>query len=198
MYANTEYWTKIDTNGNCGDFLWIAEYSKPAGQPGISAPWTFHQYLSTPIDTNVANFPTREALRAWTLSFQPAPKPAPPVSPAIKPIEVDMPQQMTGSVTPGDSPTVVLPPCGLAWAQYPNRRLHLGYDAIGTPGATAQVRVYLHDGNAWAPPAEADQNTGMVTVPAGVGRLDLSMTNAVQKISLQTSSHSIVYAVESW
>jgi hypothetical protein len=66
MYCNTDYWLNVDTTSNCGDFLWIATASKPAGQPGIKGRWTFHQYSTAGgIDHDVANFPDRAALAAW-------------------------------------------------------------------------------------------------------------------------------------
>lgn len=66
MYCNTDYWLNVDQTGNCGDFLWIATAGAPAGQPGIKAKWTFHQYSTAGgIDHDVANFPSRSALAAW-------------------------------------------------------------------------------------------------------------------------------------
>ncbi|WP_435279185.1 glycoside hydrolase family 25 protein [Streptomyces sp. 1222.5] len=66
MYCNTEYWLHIDTTSTCGDFLWIATGGKPAGQPGIDYGWLFHQYsTANNIDHDVANFPSRAALKAW-------------------------------------------------------------------------------------------------------------------------------------
>lgn len=47
--------------------LWIADISRPAGQPRIPAPWkTFalHQFSWTPLDRDVANFATLAAMRA--------------------------------------------------------------------------------------------------------------------------------------
>lgn len=71
MYCNTDYWTRVDTTGNCGDFLWIATAGAPAGQPGIKAPWTFHQYsTANDIDHDVAAFDSRAALAAWASSTQ--------------------------------------------------------------------------------------------------------------------------------
>ncbi len=67
MYCNTDYWLNVDTTGNCGDFLWIATGGKPAGQPGIKAKWTFHQYSTAGgIDHDVAAFDSRAALAAWS------------------------------------------------------------------------------------------------------------------------------------
>jgi hypothetical protein len=66
MYCNVDYWRNVDTSSNCGDFLWIATAGAPAGRPGITYPWTFHQYsTANNIDHDVANFPTRAALAAW-------------------------------------------------------------------------------------------------------------------------------------
>lgn len=66
MYCNTEYWLHIDTTSNCGDFLWIATGGKPAGEPGIDFAWKFHQYSTAGgIDHDVADFPSRAALKTW-------------------------------------------------------------------------------------------------------------------------------------
>lgn len=71
MYCNTDYWLHVDTTGNCGDFLWIATGGVPAGQPGIQAKWTFHQYsTANNIDHDVADFDSRAALAAWAGSTQ--------------------------------------------------------------------------------------------------------------------------------
>jgi hypothetical protein len=87
MYCNTDYWLTVDTSSTCGDFLWIATGGRPAGDPGIKYPWTFHQYsTANNIDHDVANFPDRASLRAWANPAQPkppAPKPTP--KPAPKP-----------------------------------------------------------------------------------------------------------------
>jgi GH25 family lysozyme M1 (1,4-beta-N-acetylmuramidase) len=71
MYCNTDYWLNVDKTANCGDFLWIATGGKPAGQPGIKAPWLFHQYSTAGgVDHDVASFPSRAALAAWAGSTQ--------------------------------------------------------------------------------------------------------------------------------
>lgn len=72
MYCNTDYWLNVDATGNCGDFLWIATGGLPAGQPGIKAPWTFHQYSTAGgIDHDVADFTDRAALAAWAHGTNP-------------------------------------------------------------------------------------------------------------------------------
>lgn len=66
MYCNTDYWRNVDTNSNCGDFLWIATADLPPGQPGITFPWTFHQYsTSGNLDHDVAQFASRQELIDW-------------------------------------------------------------------------------------------------------------------------------------
>jgi hypothetical protein len=185
LYVNTDYWLNLDTSSYYADFLWIADYAHPAGQPGIQAPWLFHQYSAATVDKDYCPLASTSALRSWTLSFQPTPSPPP------TPPEDDMPQQLTGTVVPGSAATVVLPPCGAAWTQYPNRRLHLGFDQIGVPDATAQVRVAFHDGAAWSTPQT-------VTVTAAGGRVDVDMASTAQKVSLHTTSTGVAYAIESW
>lgn len=73
LYCNRDFWLNKDTTSNAGDALWIADYVT-AGKPKIEAAWTFHQYASKPIDTNVAAFDTIDALRDWAGT----PKPKPP------------------------------------------------------------------------------------------------------------------------
>lgn len=65
LYCNTDFWLHRDTTSFAGDGLWIAHYGVAAGSPGIQAPWVFHQYTSSPVDTNVGDFTDRAALRAW-------------------------------------------------------------------------------------------------------------------------------------
>jgi len=69
MYCNTSYWKTVDTTGFYGDFLWIATGGRKAGDPGIAAPWLFHQYTDRPIDTNYCHLGSLAELRTWALSF---------------------------------------------------------------------------------------------------------------------------------
>ncbi|MCQ4045880.1 glycoside hydrolase family 25 protein [Streptantibioticus rubrisoli] len=64
VYASRTNWLTVDADSNCGDGLWIADYTN-AGHPRIKHPWTFHQYTSTPLDKDVANFSSVAALRSW-------------------------------------------------------------------------------------------------------------------------------------
>lgn len=65
LYCSTNYWLNHDTTSYCADALWIAHYGVRPGHPGIRHDWTFHQYTSSPIDTNVSTFASRAALKAW-------------------------------------------------------------------------------------------------------------------------------------
>ncbi|WP_037956970.1 GH25 family lysozyme [Streptomyces sulphureus] len=65
LYCNRDYWLNRDTTSFAGDGLWIAEYGITPGRPNIEAPWRFHQYTDTPVDTNLGLFADRAALRAW-------------------------------------------------------------------------------------------------------------------------------------
>ena len=62
LYCNRNYWLNVDDTSYAGDGLWIADYVT-AGKPRIRAKWRFHQYTDEPLDTNVANFASRAALR---------------------------------------------------------------------------------------------------------------------------------------
>jgi hypothetical protein len=65
MYCNTDYWRNVDTSGFYGDFLWIATAGLPAGSPGITAPWLFHQYSDNPVDKDYCHLASAADLRAW-------------------------------------------------------------------------------------------------------------------------------------
>jgi GH25 family lysozyme M1 (1,4-beta-N-acetylmuramidase) len=64
LYTNRDFWLNIDTTSYAGDGLWIADYVT-AGHPRIKAKWRFHQYTSDPHDKDVADFPSKAALRQW-------------------------------------------------------------------------------------------------------------------------------------
>jgi len=69
LYCNTDYWTRIDKLSHAGDFLWIATANKPAGSPGISYPWKFHQYGASGVDKDYGNFASKADLVSWVSSF---------------------------------------------------------------------------------------------------------------------------------
>jgi hypothetical protein len=69
MYCNTDYWRNVDTTGYYGDFLWIATADLPAGKPGITAPWLFHQYSASTVDKDFCHLASTAALRTWALTF---------------------------------------------------------------------------------------------------------------------------------
>ncbi len=181
MYSNLDYWRNVDTTGFYGDFLWIATAGRAAGDPGISADWLFHQYSDAGVDRDYCRLDSAGQLRAWALSFQPAPPSQ----------EDDMPQWLNGRVTPGEQPTVVLVPNGTAWSAYPNRRLHLGMDQIAPTSPAGSVRVAIHNGTSW----RSIQN---VNLAAASGTVDVPLTSSDVKISLQTTTPGITYALETW
>ncbi|MGK5640161.1 peptidoglycan-binding protein [Streptomyces sp. URMC 126] len=84
LYCNRDFWLNRDTSGYAGDGLWIAAYGTGAGSPGIRADWLIHQYTDDPVDTNVARFPSREAMRAWAAGDG-TPPPADKQPPAYEP-----------------------------------------------------------------------------------------------------------------
>lgn len=70
MYANTDYWRNVDQSGFYGDFLWIATAGRSAGDPGIQAPWLFHQYSEAGgLDRDFCHLASTADLRNWALSF---------------------------------------------------------------------------------------------------------------------------------
>ncbi|MER5301876.1 MULTISPECIES: glycoside hydrolase family 25 protein [Streptomyces] len=64
LYCNRDFWLNRDTTSYAGDGLWIADYVT-AGKPRIQAKWRIHQYTSTPLDKNVADFASEDAMRDW-------------------------------------------------------------------------------------------------------------------------------------
>ncbi len=180
MYANLDYWWNVDQDGYCADFLWIATAGRAAGDPGIRAPWMFHQYgESNGLDRDYCHLAGISELRRWALSFHSSP-----------PQETDMPQWIIGHVDPGAQPTVVLLPHGTAWDSY-SRRLHLGMDQITDVPATGSVRVALHNGTGW-------RDIRAVQVQAASGAVDVDITSGDVKVSLQTDTAGVTYAIETW
>ncbi|MEV8475960.1 glycoside hydrolase family 25 protein [Streptomyces sp. NPDC051173] len=180
VYANADYWRNVDTTGFCGDFLWIATAGRTAGDPGIQADWLFHQYSDAGVDRDYCHLGSTDELRAWALSFQ---------NPS-NPQETDMPQWITGQVVPGPQPTVVLVPSGTAWDTY-TRRLHLGMDQIAAASPTGDVRVAIHNGSGW-------RSIHQVAVAAAQGTVDVQLTGSDVKVSLQTDTAGVTYAIETW
>lgn len=64
LYCNRNFWLNHDSTSYAGDGLWIADYVK-AGSPRIKAAWRIHQYTDRPLDRNVADFASKDALRKW-------------------------------------------------------------------------------------------------------------------------------------
>ncbi|MEU6127248.1 glycoside hydrolase family 25 protein [Streptomyces sp. NPDC047123] len=64
LYCNRDFWLNRDVTSYAGDGLWIADYVT-AGKPRIQAQWTIHQYTSTPLDKNVADFESKATLKEW-------------------------------------------------------------------------------------------------------------------------------------
>ncbi len=178
LYVDRSNWTTVDTDSDCGDFLWIAD-TTTAGHPRVKHPWVFHQYSSSGgIDHDVAHFASAAALRSWAAGSTPSE-------------EDDMPQWHEGRVPAGADAITVAVPHGTAWHAYPHRALHLVYDAIGEKDSVATVRVAVHDGTSWASPTE-------VKVAAKDGSTTVALTDADVKVSLQTASSGVGYAVESY
>ena len=182
LYVDRTNWTTVDQDSDCGDFLWIADVTT-AGRPRVKHPWTFHQYSSEGgIDRDVANFPNAAALGAWARGTPTHTTP---------PEEDDMPQWTEGRVPAGPEAITVAVPHGNAWQAYPHRTLHLVFDEIGDPKAVAGVRVAVHNGTAWSPPTE-------VKVTAAGGAIDVDLTSSDVKVSLQTASSGVGYAIETY
>jgi hypothetical protein len=86
LYCDRSNWLDVDRDSKCGDGLWIADPTT-AGRPRIQHHWTFHQYSSTSVDKDVANFVSTAHLKTWAgvstdaveheLPAQAEPSPAP-------------------------------------------------------------------------------------------------------------------------
>ena len=87
-YTYLDYWNHVDHQ--LVDGLWIADPSAPAGQPRVAS-WVIHQYASSSVDYDVANFPDAAALRAWATGLIPHPAPAQevPMSEALFDVQAD-------------------------------------------------------------------------------------------------------------
>ena len=71
LYTGQNFWLTKDTTSYAGDGLWIAQYNGKPGQPDIKADWLIHQYTSSPLDTNVAQFASRADMAAWAAGEEP-------------------------------------------------------------------------------------------------------------------------------
>jgi len=84
LYTYTSMWSR--TSKFVQDGLWIADPNNPAGSPGISTSWLFHQYSDVGgLDRDVANFPSRAALQEWSLADRPKASPPPKPTPVYAP-----------------------------------------------------------------------------------------------------------------
>lgn len=101
LYSDLAFFDAGNCEG-CGSCLgWIADISRPAGQPRIPAPfksWAVHQWSWSPLDQDVANFASVAAMRAAIG------KAAPP-KPRLAPEEPMLLNRGAGAVTPVSVPT---------------------------------------------------------------------------------------------
>ena len=72
VYCDVNNWKHVDTNSNCGDGLWIADYTTE-GHPRIKHAWIGHQYTSKPVDKDVWNFATVADWDKWATANFPKP-----------------------------------------------------------------------------------------------------------------------------
>lgn len=73
LYCNSSDWKSLDVGSHRGDFLWIADYNGTPGRVNIRDAWVIHQWTSRPVDTSVAKFANRAAMRAWSRKKIPVP-----------------------------------------------------------------------------------------------------------------------------
>lgn len=80
LYSDVNNWTTVDTDSNCGDGLWIAEYNGIPGTVSIKHPVIGHQYSSNPVDQDAWFFASIADWDNWA-TVKPVSAPAPqPVS----------------------------------------------------------------------------------------------------------------------
>lgn len=80
-YCNIDYLNR-DPKGQYGDALWIATAGRPAGQPGISHAWKFHQYGASGVDRDYCSLSVAD-LKAWAHAKAAPPAPKPPAKPSV-------------------------------------------------------------------------------------------------------------------
>ena len=85
LYTNRDRWINVDSNSNCGEGLWIADYVTK-GQPRVQYPWIGHQWSDgspspAPIDQDVWRFDTLADWDKWAMAKVPAVKPTAVVVP---------------------------------------------------------------------------------------------------------------------
>ena len=100
LYCNVSDWKTRDTTSFAGDGLWIAQYNNRPARPSIQADWLIHQYTSTPVDTNVADFTSRDAMRTWARGLiKGGSTPTKPTTPST---DKDGPMQLSDKVELGE------------------------------------------------------------------------------------------------
>ncbi|MFE9381770.1 GH25 family lysozyme [Streptomyces sp. NPDC007025] len=95
LYCSQNYWLTRDTTSFAGDFLWVANYNGRPGHPGVRAKWTIHQYTSSPLDTNVADFSSRADMLRWANKGADSPS-TPDREPKWLPVSGRMPELRYG------------------------------------------------------------------------------------------------------
>lgn len=162
LYANRDFWLHRDSTSYCGDGLWIADPSAPAGHPRVDHPWLFHQYSDEGgVDHNVGNFANPKALHDWAgVAPKPAAKLRVDLSNAVAAAKADPRARQGHQTHPADvrlieaalkaehllaaeyasdgsfgSKTVA------AYAAWQRRCGYAGSDADGIPGKASLVRL---------------------------------------------------------
>jgi Glycosyl hydrolases family 25 len=184
LYANTDYWLNVDTSSYYGDFLWIADYQNPAGQPGIRASWLFHQYASSPVDKDYCPLASTAALRSWALSFQPTP--TPPPTPRYT--EDDMLAYLP-PIAANSTVDVPVEPAGTLTAPQGGANNGPVFVCLA-PQGDGQVTTMLHQGGTWGSPS-----TSAVTVAGGKLTIVLPTDGSVDKVRISSTVPLLGYVV---
>lgn len=101
LYSDLAFFQAGNTAGCDSCLLWVADISRPAGQPRIPAPWKTwlaHQYSWVPLDRDVANVESLAAFRAAVGKAAPARPQTPPEDTAM------LLNKGAGAVTPVSLP----------------------------------------------------------------------------------------------
>ncbi|MEU7044923.1 peptidoglycan-binding protein [Streptomyces varsoviensis] len=152
LYCNLDYWKHRDNTSQAGDALWIADYVT-AGHPRITAKWLFHQHTDRPLDTSVANFADRAALRRWAGAgggggSAPAYEPFPGAgfftvgrnSPVITAMGRRLVAEGCGRYTVGPGPNWSEAD-RQSYAAWQRKLGFVGHDADGMPGPTSWAKL---------------------------------------------------------
>lgn len=187
MYCNTDYWRNVDHTGFYGDFLWIATAGAAAGQPGIQAPWLFHQYSTAGgIDHDYCHLASKADLQSWVKSFQ---TPVKPPAPAPALVEDDVYAYLPPIPANQDVDIPVDPSGTTAHPQGGARNATL-WLSFAPQGANATVTYAEHTAKGWGKP-----QTWTLTLAGERASHMLPTDGSVDKVRIHSTAPLIGYLI---